>query len=64
MPYASDPVTWDGLATSRAKAADTDAIINTYDGLMEYDVEGTLQPALAESYEVSDDGLTYSLPPS
>ena len=58
MPYASDPVTWDGLATSRA--ADTDAIINTYDGLMEYDVEGTLQPALAESYEVSDDGLTYT----
>ena len=58
MPYAGDPVTWDGLATSRA--ADTDAIINTYDGLMEYDVEGTLQPALAESYEVSDDGLTYT----
>ena len=58
MPYSSDPVTWDGLATSRA--ADTDAIINTYDGLMEYDVEGTLQPALAESYEVSDDGLTYT----
>lgn len=57
-PYVSDPVTWDGLATSRA--ADTDAIINTYDGLMEYDVEGTLQPALAESYEVSDDGLTYT----
>ena len=58
MPYPSDPVTWDGLATSRA--ADNDAIINTYDGLMEYDVEGTLQPALAESYEVSDDGLTYT----
>ena len=58
MPYPSDPVTWDGLATSRA--SDTDAIINTYDGLMEYDVEGTLQPALAESYEVSDDGLTYT----
>lgn len=58
MPYASDPVTWDGLATSLA--ADINAIINTYDGLMEYDVEGTLQPALAESYEVSDDGLTYT----
>ena len=58
MPYASDPVTWDGLATSLA--ADTNAIINTYDGLMEYDVEGALQPALAESYEVSDDGLTYT----
>ena len=59
MPYVSDPVTWDGLATSRA--ADNDAIINTYDGLMEYDVEGTLQPALAESYEISDDGLTYTV---
>lgn len=29
-------------------------------GLREYDGEGTLQPALAESYEVSDDGLTYT----
>lgn len=27
---------------------------------MEYDDEGTLQPTLAESYEVSDDGLTYT----
>lgn len=57
-PYSSDPVTWDVLATARA--ADSEAIINTYDGLMEYDVEGVLQPALAESYEVSDDGLTYT----
>lgn len=58
MAYPSDPTNWDVLATSRA--ADTDAIINTYDGLMEYDVEGVLQPALAESYTVSDDGLTYT----
>ena len=57
-PYSSDPVTWDVLATSLA--ADSEAIINTYDGLMEYDSEGTLQPALAESYEVSEDGLTYT----
>ena len=56
--YPSDPVTWDVLATSLA--ADSEAIINTYDGLMEYDCEGTLQPALAESCEVSDDGLTYT----
>ena len=56
--YPSDPVTWDVLATSLS--ADSEAIINTYDGLMEYDCEGTLQPALAESYEVSDDGLTYT----
>ena len=58
IAYATDPTTWDTLATSRA--ADSEAIVNTYDGLMEYDVEGILQPALAESYTVSDDGLTYT----
>lgn len=58
IPYPSDPVTWDIL--SSARSADSDAIINTYDGLMEYDTEGVLQPALAERYEVSADGLTYT----
>lgn len=56
--YTSDPQTWDVLATSRA--ADSEAIINTYDGLYEYDMENVLQPALAESYTVSKDGLTYT----
>lgn len=56
--YSSDPVTWDVLATSLQ--ADSRAIVNTYDGLAEYDSEGTLQPALAESWEVSEDGLTYT----
>jgi len=56
--YSSDPQTWDVLATS--KAADSEAIINTYDGLMEYDAEGILQPALAESYSVSADGTVYT----
>ena len=45
LGYTSDPNTWDVLATSQA--ADSNAIINTYDGLLEYDVEGVLQPALA-----------------
>lgn len=57
--YTSDPATWDVLATSRA--ADSEAIINTYDGLLEYDNENVLQPALATSCEVSEDGLTYTL---
>lgn len=57
-PYAGDPEQWDILATSNA--ADAEMIIQTYDGLMEYDMEGILQPALAESYEVSEDGLTYT----
>lgn len=56
--YTGDPETWDVLATS--KSNDSEKIVQTYDGLMEYDVEGTLQPALAESYEVSADGLTYT----
>lgn len=56
--YNADVTTWDVLNTSQS--VDSDAIVNTYDGLMEYDDENELQPALAESYEVSDDGLTYT----
>lgn len=58
MGYASDPKTWDALATSRA--ADSEAIVNTYDGLVEYDNENEIKPALAESWEVSEDGKTYT----
>ena len=58
MGYTSDPQTWDAQATSRA--ADSEAIVNTYDSLMEYDAFNVLQPALAESYTVSEDGLTYT----
>ena len=58
MGYASDPKTWDALATSRS--ADYEAIVNTYDGLVEYDNENEIKPALAESWEVSEDGLTYT----
>lgn len=65
--YSSDPQTWDVLATS--KSADADAIVNTYDGLYEYDCEGVLQPALAKSYEKTehDDGTvsyTFRLRPN
>ena len=58
MGYTGDPETLDVLATSQA--TDTDVLVNTYDGLVEYDEMGYLQPALAESWEVSDDGLTYT----
>jgi ABC-type oligopeptide transport system substrate-binding subunit len=56
--YTEDPTTWDIFASYRS--TESEALVNTYDGLLEYDVEGELQPALAESYEVSDDGLTYT----
>ena len=52
LGYSSDPQTWDVLATSMA--ADSEAIVNTYDGLYEYDLENQLKPALAESYTVTD----------
>lgn len=58
MGYVSDPQTWDPFATSRS--ADSEAIVNTYDGLVEYDNENEIKPALAESWEVSEDGKTYT----
>ena len=56
--YTADPVTWDVLGTSRE--ADTQPIVNTYDGLMEYDMENELKPALAESFEVNEDETVYT----
>lgn len=56
--YSSDPQTWDVLATSMAE--DTEAIVNTYDGLIEYNSENVLVGALAESWEQSEDGLTWT----
>ena len=56
--FDADPESWDVLATSNA--ADSEILVNTYDGLVEYDMENKLQPALAESWTVSADGLTYT----
>ncbi len=56
--YTSDPETWDVLASSRSVVAEPLAV--TVDGLYQYDMENVQQPALAESYEVSEDGLTYT----
>ena len=55
---SGDPKTWDVLATSRA--TDSEKIALTYDGLMVYDEENVKQPALAESFEVSEDGTVYT----
>ncbi|MCM1264228.1 MAG: ABC transporter substrate-binding protein, partial [Butyrivibrio sp.] len=51
-------VTWDVIATSMT--SDSYFISCTYSGLLEYDALNQLQPALAESFEVSDDALTYT----
>ncbi len=54
--YSSDPTTWDVFSTYQQ--ADTEPIVNTFDGLVEYDVKNTIKPALAESWtsKVNDDG--------
>lgn len=56
--YTADPKTWDVFATYRS--ADFEALVNTYDGLYEYDSENRQVPALALSHTVSADGLKYT----
>jgi len=56
--FDADPTFWDVLATSYA--ADSEILVQTYDGLIEYDMENQAKPALAESYTVSEDGLKYT----
>ncbi|MBR0536620.1 MAG: peptide ABC transporter substrate-binding protein [Clostridia bacterium] len=57
--YTSDPQTWDAFNTYRQ--ADSEAIVNTYAGLLEYNIENEQVPALAEALPtVSEDGLTYT----
>ena len=58
MAYSDDPQTFDALATYRA--SDSEVLVNTYDGLLEYNCLDQQSPALAESYEESADGLTYT----
>lgn len=58
MAYGSEITNWDILSAS--EQVDSEVLVNTYDGLMEYDELGLLQPALAESYTVSEDGKTYT----
>jgi peptide/nickel transport system substrate-binding protein len=37
-----------------------DVLEGVMDGLLRYSAEGKLQPALAEGFSISDDGLTYT----
>lgn len=56
--YTSDVQQWDALATSRA--ADSEVLVNTYAGLLQYDNKNVQKPACATGYTVSDDGLKYT----
>lgn len=56
--FSTDPTTFDYTVSSRTINGDHYA--NFVEGLLANDKYGVLQPALAESWEVSDDGLTYT----
>ncbi len=56
--FSTPPGTLDWLNTSYQ--SDTGITVQTVDGLVQYDNLNRMQPALAESWEVSDDGLTYT----
>lgn len=58
MLYDEDPETWDVLSVWTNTVAEP--LCLTVDGLAKYDMENVLQPALAESWEISDDGLTWT----
>lgn len=51
----------DSLDPWQSSASDTEAIFrNVFEGLCAYDEEGVLIPGLAESWDVSEDGRTYT----
>ncbi|MBO4902453.1 MAG: ABC transporter substrate-binding protein [Lachnospiraceae bacterium] len=51
----------DSLDPHKAVAAGTkEVLFNVYEGLLKPDSRGNLIPAVAESYEVSDDGMAYT----
>lgn len=52
------PATYDIHNTYRA--TDSTYLCNYYDYLVQYDVAGNIIPSLAESWKVSDDGLTWT----
>ncbi|MGX7198246.1 peptide ABC transporter substrate-binding protein [Enterococcus nangangensis] len=56
--FQTDPNSFDYVFSMRN--TNSNVYTNFVDGLMENDQYGNVIPALAESYEVSDDGLTYT----
>lgn len=58
LTFATAPVTLDWLNTS--SQADTEITVQTVDGLVQYSNLGVMQPKLAESWEVSEDGTVYT----
>ncbi len=58
VPNSADPQTWDMFATYQAN--DSEKIVHTFDGLIEYDAKNNLIPALAESWEANADNTVFT----
>lgn len=56
--FSTAPVTLDWLNTS--SQSDTEITVQTVDGLVQYSNLGVMEPKLAKSWDISDDGLTYT----
>ncbi len=56
--FATAPVTLDWLNTS--SQSDTEITVNCVDGLVQYNNLNQMCPAMAESWEVSEDGTVYT----
>ncbi|CRZ34002.1 peptide/nickel transport system substrate-binding protein [Herbinix hemicellulosilytica] len=51
----------DGLDPHKALSAGTkEVLFNIFEGLVKFDPDGNLVPAVAESYQISEDGMVYT----
>lgn len=58
LTFSTAPVTIDWLNTS--SQSDTEITVNCVEGLVQYNNLNQMQPALAESWDISEDGMTYT----
>ena len=60
LVVSGNPYRFYALSPTGCGGDDNLVLSNVYDCLLCLEADGSLSPALAESYEVSDDGLTYT----
>lgn len=60
LATSDEPYRFFAQSKQSCSGADNLVLSNVYDCLLRLEADGSLTPALAESYEVSDDGLEYT----
>jgi len=60
LATSDEPYRFFAQSKQSCSGADNLVLSNVYDCLLRLEADGTLSPALAETYEVSDDGLEYT----